>query len=132
VAKENRLDSAKEIAKRLLESHLTVGPDKPVSYLPIRTIEEVIGMSVDRYVSLIEQTGNQYAVFGVTDSCINSGAVYAYNRQGLAKILNENRDVLTQHGWPAAVDDFIRRIASEWLDPGNPITAVIRKSFGEG
>ena len=77
MAKENRLDSAKEIADRLLESHLAVGPDKPVSYLPTRTIEEVIGMSVDRYVSLIEQMGNQYAVFGVNESCINSGAVYA-------------------------------------------------------
>jgi hypothetical protein len=72
-------------------------------------------------------------LFSELMSLASTPALYMrYNRQDLAKILNENRDTLTQHGWPTAVDDFIRRIASEWLDLGNPIIAVIRKSFGEG
>jgi hypothetical protein len=129
--KENSLDSAKEITKRLLESHLAVGPDKPVSYLPIRTIEEVVGISIETYVSLIEGAGNQYAIFGADDCCIKSGAVYAYNLQSLTKVLNDNRNVLTRHGWPATANDFIRRIASEWLDSADPVITVVRKSFGD-
>jgi hypothetical protein len=32
---------------------------------------------------------------------------------------------------PVTVDEYVRKIASERLEPGDPITAVIKRSFGE-
>ena len=39
----------------ILSVHIRVGPSKPVSYLPISTIERVLGMHVDDYTNLIAQ-----------------------------------------------------------------------------
>jgi hypothetical protein len=40
----------------ILNAHRRLGPRKPVSYLPIRTIESVLGLSVDEYRAMIEQS----------------------------------------------------------------------------
>jgi hypothetical protein len=118
-------------AKQILLSHLDVGRKKPVSYLPIRTVEKVIGITVQEYRSMIETAGNQCSVFGAEDCCINSGAVYAYSHKDLSAILDNNRSILLNHKWPVAAEDFVRRMASEWLDEDSPIIPIIRKAFGE-
>src|SRR5258708_19885555 len=41
----------------ILNAHRRLGPHKPVSYLPIRTIESVLGRSVGEYRMMIEQAG---------------------------------------------------------------------------
>jgi hypothetical protein len=120
-----------EDAKRLVDNHLKIGPEKPVSYLPIKTVEKVIGISVQDYMSLIERSGNEGIVFGAEDCCINSGAVYAFNCHYLSKILKDNQTILSEHGWPATPVDFILRIAAEWVDEESPIMPVIRKAFGD-
>jgi len=50
-------------ARRILNDHLKVGREKPVSYLPIRTVESVIGLTIPIYASLVERSGNNVAVF---------------------------------------------------------------------
>jgi hypothetical protein len=115
----------------ILESHLKVGPQKPVSYLPINTIENVIGIAIPVYVSMIESSGNKSIVFKSDECCIKSGAVYAYSERDLVDVLNINRERLSDHGWPADVDNFIRRIASEWLDEGSLLMPVVRAAFGD-
>ena len=134
-----RMDMAKleitraltEDAKRILGSHLIVGPEKTISYLPIKTIENVIGITVPVYRSMIENLGNKSAVFLEEECCIYSGAVYAYSETDLDDILRHNRKSLVGHGWPIAPADFIRRIASEWLAEKSPILDVVKKAFGE-
>ena len=118
-------------SKEILERHLTVGREKPVSYLPMRTIENLIGISVDAYTELITNMGNQYAIFDSGRCCIQSGAVYAFSSPDLAQVLNEHSHLLSAQGWPLVPIDFIERIASEWLDPADPIMVVIKQSFGE-
>src|SRR5262249_38838116 len=97
----------------------------------IKTVEEVIGITVQDYKSLIERSGNEGIVFRAEDCCINSGAVYAFNFRYLSKILKDNQTTLSEHGWPATAVDFIRRIAAEWVDEGSPVMPVIRKAFGD-
>jgi hypothetical protein len=124
--------SVTEHARRILDSHLNVGREKPVSYLPIRTVEEVLGITVPGYRSMIAKLGNQSSVFSADECCIKSGAVYAYSYSDLGDFLQQNQVILYENGWPAIPADFIRRIASEWLDDENPILSVVRKAFGEG
>jgi hypothetical protein len=49
----------------------------------------------------------------------------------LGRIWQENRRLLSEHGWPVVPADFIKRIASEWLDSVDPITPVIKQRFGD-
>ena len=118
-------------AGKILASHLKVGPQKPVSYLPINTIENVIGITVPAYRSMIENSGNKCIVFKADQCCIKSGAVYAYSENDLRAVLNRNMEMLFNNGWPTDLDNFIRRIASEWLDEGNSLMPVIRAIFGD-
>jgi hypothetical protein len=120
-----------EDAKRLVDNHLRIAPEKSVSYLPIKTVENVIGITVQDYMSLIERSGNEGIVFNAEDCCISSGAVYAFSYQHLAKILKDNQATLSGHGWPATPVDFIRRIAAEWVDEESPVMPIIRRAFGD-
>jgi hypothetical protein len=114
----------------LLVAHLNIGPDKPVSYLPIKTIEKVIGLTIAEYRSLIEKSGNEAAVFDADVSCIASGAVYAYGPAHLERLLRDNRSVLAEHNWPTAPAEFIKRAAGEWLEDTHPVMPIITKAFG--
>ena len=55
--------SAGRILREILEGHLRVGPRTLVSYPPIGTIEDVIGISVEAYVAPIKHAGHRFAVF---------------------------------------------------------------------
>jgi hypothetical protein len=131
IVAENITASIDEHVKRILDSHLKVGKEKPVSYLPIKTVEDVIGITIQKYKSMIERLGSRGSVFSAEECCIKSGAVYAYSDVYLDQILKANKDVLSENGWPIVPDDFIRKIASEWLDDESPIMPVVKKAFGE-
>ena len=121
-----------EELKLILDSHARVGQKKPVSYVPIRTVESVIGISVQEYVLIIESMGNSGIILGAEECCINSGAVYAYSPRHLDQFLKEDEAILAAHGWPTVPLEFIKRIAAEWLEETHPIMPVIRKAFGGG
>ena len=121
-----------EYVQETLSTHLHVGRKKPMSYLPIYTIERVIGITISEYRSMAEKLGKQCVVFSADESCIKSGAVYVYCRTALHDILESNRDLLISRGWPTAPGEFIKRIASEWLCPEDPILPVVKRAFGEG
>jgi len=118
-------------AKQIVERHLAVGPRKSVSYLPVETIETVIGLPVQEYASLIERSGHEAIILGAGDCCIKSGAVYAYSCKDFNDILSRNQVVLMDHQWPTTPADFIARMAATWLGGDHPVMSVIRQAFGE-
>jgi hypothetical protein len=119
-----------EEAKQILQDHLDLGTTKPVSYLPIATLEKVLGLTASEYAALVEQSGNRVAIFEGVDCCIRSGAIYAYSDDDLAALLVANRTTLQEHRWPTTSTGFIKRLAAQWVDDG-PILPIIRKAFGE-
>ena len=115
----------------ILSAHIRVGPSKPVSYLPISTIERVLGMRVDDYTSLIAQGGASWRVLSESETYIKSGAVFAYSDVDLAAVLERHIDLLLEHNWPCGCPAFIRMIAAEWLDDESPLRRVIAAAFGD-
>lgn len=113
-----------------LRLHLVLGRDKCVSYLPIRTVEVHLALSVPDYLALIEQAGHRGLVLGPDCCRINSGAVYAFSERDLEALLESKRDVLTRSGWPATPEAFVRRLAAEWVEEGD-VQGVIRLAFGD-
>ena len=128
---ENITKYSNQDVKRILDNHLDVGLEKPISYLPIRTVTDVVGISVAAYRVLIEKSGAKSLVFYQEDCCIKSGAVYAYHIDGLRNILEDHRKTLIENGWPVDPLQFITRIAAEWLDEKSPVLPVVRSAFGD-
>ena len=114
----------------ILDRHVRVGPSKPVSYLPVKTVEKVLNMQVDEYARLIETAGGKCVVFSETETCIESGAIYAYSEVDLASVLESHRGLLLGHDWPCTPLQFVRKIAAEWLDLRSPLRGVIAAAFG--
>jgi 8-oxo-dGTP pyrophosphatase MutT (NUDIX family) len=116
---------------QIVEAHTKVGQTKPVSYLPINTIESVLKLTIDRYESLIRETGAECAIFSESETCIRSGAVFAFDPTALMSVLQANRELLAEHGWPQTPAVFISKIAAQWVDEGHPLISVIRRAFGD-
>jgi hypothetical protein len=115
----------------ILNAHRGLGPLKPVSYLPIRTIESVLGLNVGEYRGMIEQAGFRCLVMPAGESCIASGSVHAYSEFALADVLNAHATALSEHGWPNSPEAFVRRIAAEWLEDGHPVLPIVQIAFGD-
>ena len=114
---------------RILSDHTRVGPSKPISYLPIRTVEKVLKIDIEEYVRLVSDEGGVCAVFSEADTCIESGAVYAYDQAALATLLWAHSSLLGEHGWSNEPATFVKRLAAEWLDEKHPLMDVIKRAF---
>jgi hypothetical protein len=124
-------DFLQEHRRRTIEEHTNLGKRKPVSYLPIKTIEKVLGLTVDEYRKLVELAGNSCAVFSEKDTCIHSGAVYAYSDADLTFVLDHYSGLLAACSWPVSTGEFVGKIAAEWYEEKNPVMPVIRAAFGD-
>jgi hypothetical protein len=46
-------------------------------------------------------------------------------------LIESSKTILSAGNWPLDPDQFVSRIAREWIDVEDPVTAVIRRAFGE-
>jgi len=120
-----------ERRQEMVRDHIHVGPRKPLSYLPLNTIENLMGMTVQEYQSQISKAGNDCILLDESCRCISSGAVYAFSEKYLDEVLISNAELLSLLGWPLGSRDFIKKIVAEWVDEGHPIWPVIRQAFGD-
>lgn len=115
----------------LLWRHTSFKNPKSVSYLPINTIERIVGMRVSDYQSLISKAGNQSVVFESGRCFVGSGAVYAFNEENLSAALKENAALLSEIDWPRNPRLFVEKVAAEWYEKEHPIRPLINQVFGE-
>ena len=129
--KDHELASVPEDTKDMLRRHTKLNADKVVSYLPLNTIENVLGMSLETYISIIENNGGSYLIFRENECCISSGAVYAFLPEELGEILKRNKDVLGMVGIPSEPTKFIRAISGTWFESGTNIIPLLKKLFDD-
>jgi hypothetical protein len=115
----------------ILSGLARVGPGKPIGYLPLYTIRDVLEMEPTAIVREAEGKGLSAALFGPDQCCIKSGALYLFDRQALGQLIESSKTILSAGNWPLDPDQFVSRIAREWIDGEDPVTAVIRRAFGE-
>ena len=119
------------VVREILQEHLNIGPKKPVSYLPIKTIEKVLKLSVDAYVGMTTTRGHSSVAFGPDQCCIDSGAVYLYSQAALQQILDQSAGTLMRENYPLDSRGFIAALARDWLPGDHPVMPVIRQAFGD-
>jgi hypothetical protein len=110
---------------------LEVGPTKPVAYLPLYTIEEFVKTTPETVIAAATARGLATAQFGPAACCIKSGALYVYDREALADLLQESADASAAAGLPSDPDRFVAHIAAVWLDRDHPAYPLIARAFGE-
>jgi hypothetical protein len=116
----------------LLGSLTEVGPAKPVGYLPLYTIRDLAQLTPESVAASATARGLAAALFGPSECCIKSGALYVYHREALAILLQEKAATVCAAGLPIDPDRFVARIASIWFEPDHPLYPVIVAAFGAG
>jgi hypothetical protein len=120
-----------EESRQILDTHINVGMHKAVSYLPIKTVVNRVGLSVDEFMKIAHGKGRDVIVFREDMCCIDSGAIYVVNKEFADLILFNNKNFLISLGLPHNRADFIKMIASKWFDIDHPVMPVIKKLFGD-
>ena len=115
----------------ILSSLTQVGPAKPIGYLPLYTIRDVLQMDPHALAQDAQANGLSAALFGPDQCCIKSGALYIFDRQSLENLVQSSRRILQASRWPLDPDQFVARIAREWIDHAHSVAPVIKRAFGE-
>jgi hypothetical protein len=125
-------DAIGEAERSTILSNLTqVGPAKPVGYLPLYTIRDVLQMDPYAVAQDARLNGLSAAIFGPDQCCIKSGALYVFDRQSLERLLRSSKLIVSASCWPLDPDQFVARIAREWIDDAYSVAPVIKRAFGE-
>ncbi|MEI9916959.1 MAG: hypothetical protein WDN29_15460 [Methylovirgula sp.] len=116
--------------RAMLRCVLEVGPLKPIGYLPLSTI--TAAKSASEIVAASALTRGLAAIqFPPEACCIQSGALYVYDRAALAALLQVRAVAAAAAGLPVRVDAFAAHIASTWFERGHPAHPIIAAAFGE-
>ncbi len=115
---------------RLLHDLMQVGPRKPIGYLPLYTVKELLRRDPEDIASEALALGLTATQFGPDRCCIKTGALYVYHREALAELLRAKANVLAANGLPTDPNHFVALIASVWFEPDHPIYPIIVAAFG--
>jgi hypothetical protein len=115
----------------IVSSLTEVEPEKPLGCLPLYTLRDVLQIDPIALAREAEAKGLCCAMFEADDCCIKSGALYLFDRPALDRIIQASAATLLSNGWTVDTDQFVARIAREWVEPTHPVAPVIRQAFGE-
>jgi len=80
-----------------------VGPRKPLGYMPLQDVEDPPDLKRG-----LESRGLSVFFLTEPESHIESGALVAYHRKALGRLLKSRRKVLVKNKWPDDPDVFAR------------------------
>ncbi len=106
-AEEARRNYLKSLDKdKLLKDLVNVGPNKPVGYLPIDTLEE-LGIDVNGLVQELEGKSltvrkQRNSIYPDSNICL-----FVYDFKALKSLLESNKRILDKYNWPSDPDAFV-------------------------
>ena len=116
---------------RRLFNDLNVGPNKPMGYLPKYTVKVLLKEDLHLLKRQFRSKGIKFRFFSKKRARIWSGAVYVYDHDAVAQIVEKYRVQLKEHNWPTKPDRIVARIASHWLSMSHPLHQFIKDLFGD-
>ncbi len=120
-----------EERKRIMVSITGVGLRKPIGYLPLNTITNVLEISADTLADDARSRGLAAVTLTPDRCCINSGALYVYDYDALAELLLAFAETLSGCGLSTNPDEFVLQIAANWLDSSHAARPIIAAAFAE-
>jgi hypothetical protein len=110
-----------------------VGENKPLGYLPIPTIIAA-QYKPENVAANLESCGLRTRLCAAGDCSIESGALYVWDYEALGKLLDGNRKVLDDAGWPSEPDAFVQQVIREHVSKSHfpNLYSLIARAFGDG
>lgn len=108
---------------------LSVGPQKPVGYLPINTVRKA-GWSPKRVLEWAENKGLEARIFAKDECHVGTGAVYVWHLEALTHLLELNRHILEANNWAIEPSEFIQMTATT-LAKSDDLYELIGVSFND-
>ncbi len=128
-AAEKEQDSKTENAS-YLDDLYRVGPDKPLGYLPLSTIEQC-GIAASDLQTQLEEQGLKTFMVADKDCRTASGALYAWDEQALQALLTSRADILLAAQWPCEPAKFVQRVIDEVAPSAAPLFDLIADAFAD-
>lgn len=99
----------------LMDDLYRVGPDKPIGYLPVRSIYDR-GEHPDTVATLSQERGLSIFWREPRDddfgrSVGDTGDLYVFDTLALTELLQRHASILQKHQWPITPADFVARVA---------------------
>lgn len=108
-ARDHGLYGPDEIASTLADI-VSVGPDKPMGYLPVIHLERC-GWSVDDALALARDRGLSARWFP-PEECSSGSSVYVWDPARLREFLVLNRAIVERAAWPSEPSRFVAMVAN--------------------
>jgi hypothetical protein len=108
-----------------------VGRTKAVGYLPLATLEKVLGLEPEELRKQSIARSLEVRIFEEGKCCIKSGAIFVYDSVLFKKIAEKFREEILARGWIAECDFLIERIATNWFSEQEPVLQFISALYGE-
>jgi hypothetical protein len=103
--------------EKLLNDLRLVGEEKPLGYLPISTLKKICGTDPQTMRDELEPKGIIVVEFKEDECRVPGGALYAYDRNALGRLLDSGKAILEKNGWPTEPDGFVRHLKVFGEDP---------------
>lgn len=85
-----------------------VGQNKPVGWMAIKSLTEAGQIAnIEQYRARLTKNGVKTLLLSFEESEVASGALFAYHEEALKNMLNRNRALLENNGWPTEPVAFI-------------------------
>lgn len=115
---------------RYMDDLFTVGPRKPLGYLPVSTIL-ACGWDVTTVSLRAAQAGNEAVWYPGSMCNVASGAVFVWHEASLQALLDANRDILIAADWPLLVNRFVLQVSNTMAPIDTPIYELIGVAFND-
>jgi hypothetical protein len=109
-----------------------VGAGKPLGCLPLATILSA-GCEPAKVAAELQSRGFHTRICEEGECSIESGALYAWDRNALTTLLDGNKNVLEDAGWPSNADEFVQRVIRQHISKSDfpKLYSLIGRAFGD-
>jgi len=109
---------AEEHPDYVADSLLRVGPEKPLGYLPLQTLTDLCGWSLEAIITWAQDRELKTRVDDEATCNVHTGAVTIWDADAVQDLLDANRDIVERAGWPMDERKFVQRVMQEFAqDP---------------
>lgn len=116
----------------ILSDLFRVGADKPLAYLPLRTIRDICGVDPAAIRNALENDWHlNTARYGALECNVAGGALYAWHEDSLKRLLDKNAATLEAAGWPTEPWEFVNCISSRIAPAKTKLFDLVADAYGD-
>lgn len=108
-----------------------VGPQKPLGFLPLRTITDFHHQDPLVVAQNAQNRGLLAIIIEEKDCMVYTGALCVADENALGQLLNARSDVLEKYNWPKEPEAFMRKVCGVFAPEKTPLYDLIADAFAD-